>query len=688
MSEQATMADAAGDDVDERRGPPYGVQGVEWCVAAVVAVGVGLLFGRATANGFVELDDLRYVVQNREIHAGLTWETWRWAWRPTSVVLGNWHPLTMLSHALDCQWYGLDPRGHHLTSVLWHAANTALVFLLLVRLTGGRWASLLAALLFGIHPLRVESVAWVAERKDVLSSFFGILALHAYAGLRDRPGVLRLAAVTGLMLLSLLSKPMWVTLPWLLLLMDYWPLGRWGRDGIAGGWSGAQRGGWRAACRRAVPLVVEKLPLWLLAAGFSLLTLWTQQAGVHGEYFPLLARVLAAVVAYADYAGQVFWPARLAVYYPLSERAIEGFLIAGAGLALVSWLAWRQHAARPWLWVGWLWFVVALVPVIGLVKAGSQARADRYTYLPSVGLAVAVAWEWWWWSGSRREHRGLGIVVAVVCVAVLGGLTWRQIGVWRDSRTLFTHALTITGDNVLAEIGLAHALVTDGEADSALAHLDRALELQPGSGRVLASRGFVLAQVGRYDEAREAFEGMLAAGWRGVAERHAYAAMLLESGDDVAAGEQYRAILALDPQDATAHAARHVLRARRMADPYESAEAYQAALAEQSDFGPALAGLAWLWGTASGALPVAAERIVSLAERACRPPEDCDPRRWDVLAAARGAAGDFAGAVAACDRGLAIAQAQGARSPQRAELAAAMEARRRGYARGERYRAE
>lgn len=409
---------------------------------ALVAATLGAYRGVA-GNDFVVYDDDQYVTANPALRDGLTAPAIRWAFVTDHAA--NWHPLTWLSHLLDVQLFGFAPRGHHLMSLALHVAATVLLFLLLRRLTGNALPSLATAALFGLHPAHVESVAWVAERKDVLSTLLGLFAIAAYAGWVRRPSWRRYAALVGLFALGLLAKPMLVTLPFVLLLLDLWPLRRWS---------------WKESLAGLVPRVREKLPLFALAAASCSVTFLVQRGGgavQSADRYPLAIRCQNAAVAYVDYLRQLAWPSDLAVFYPHPGVALSP-LRALASLALLLLLtagAWRLRRSQPAVLVGWLWFLGTLLPVIGLVQVGWQARADRYTYLPSIGLFVALAWGAGALATTPERRTALaaatGAALAACCF-----VTQAQVGYWRDSETLFLRALAVTRENFLAENNLGH----------------------------------------------------------------------------------------------------------------------------------------------------------------------------------------------------------------------------------------
>jgi Flp pilus assembly protein TadD len=421
-------------------------------------------------NGFVEFDDEIYLTNNPAVMAGLTWRGFTWAFLTTHTA--NWHPLTWLAHMTDVQLFGMDPRGHHAVNLALHLANAALLLLFLRGLTGRLGAPLAVALLFALHPLHVESVAWAAERKDLLSTFFGLLAALAHLGWirRRTPPALLLAA--GAYALSLLAKPMLVTLPFLLLLLDWWPLGRFQTAGRGGGWWG-----------RARQAVGEKSLLLLLSAASSVVTYLVQQGGGAvrpGSYYPLPLRAQNAVVSLAAYLRKMVWPSDLAVFYPHPRHSLAAAAVAGAALLLagVTLLAIIRRRRAPHLAAGWFWYLGTMVPVAGLVQVGAQAMADRYTYLPLTGVFLALVW-----SAGRMLPRGWREVLAGLLLAALGVVTWGQVGTWRDNESLFRHALAVTRDNWNAHINLGTTLLRQGRMEEGGRHIQAALEMRPNYGR-------------------------------------------------------------------------------------------------------------------------------------------------------------------------------------------------------------
>ena len=454
----------------------FGSFRIPFTIALLLAIATVLVFAQVGGHEFLYYDDNMYVTENPTVQGGLSWSGLVWAF--TTMQAGNWHPLTWLSHMLDVQLFGLRPGAHHLINVLFHAINTILLFLILSQMTGARWRSAFVAALFAVHPLHVESVAWVAERKDVLSCFFGLMTLWAYVRYSERPGVPRYMWVVLLLALSLLSKPMLVTMPFLLLLLDYWPLGR-----MSGRFQPVSK---LSPARPPVPLVwllVEKIPLFALCAVSSILTVAAQKRSeaMAGLSLGLGLRLANAVVSYVRYLGKTFCPVSLSIFYPYPGAAIPAWQVAGAFLLLLLITAFVLLRLRrfPWLAVGWFWFVGTLVPVIGLVQVGAPSIAARYTYIPLIGIFVMVAWgipellkSW------SVRLRALWAASALVII-VLTFLTWRQIGFWKTHETLFSHALSVTTDNCVAHDSLADYLIRRDDLDGASFHLRETLRLCP-----------------------------------------------------------------------------------------------------------------------------------------------------------------------------------------------------------------
>jgi len=419
-------------------------------------------------NAFINVDDNGYVTENEHIHAGLTPATVRWAL--TTFECENWHPLTWVSHALDWQLFGKNPAGHHYMSVLLHALNAVLLFMLLQSATGFTWRSLTVALLFAVHPVNVESVAWAAERKNVLSMLFFLLAMLAYGWYAQHPSLRRYASVALLFALALMAKPQVITLPFVLLLWDFWPLQRFRTSAAVGTRFKPASIQW---------LILEKLPLLLLSAGDALLTMRAQHNALRSAVkgYPLYARVGNALVSYTRYVGHAFWPLHLSPVYSHPGEALHLWQVVASGAFLAATTALVIASRKRYLLIGWLWFLGILVPMIGIVQVGDQAMADRYAYIPFIGLFWMATWAVAEASESMRvSDRWLAVPV---CLAVAGAaiLTPRQVGYWHDSETLWKYALTVTDRNFIAHSYLAQVLTKEDKHEEAIAEYIQAEQL-------------------------------------------------------------------------------------------------------------------------------------------------------------------------------------------------------------------
>ncbi|HEV2391765.1 MAG TPA: tetratricopeptide repeat protein [Verrucomicrobiae bacterium] len=479
------------------------------CLGALIAWS----FAPLLRAGFIDLDDDLYVTANDHVRAGLAWPSVKWAFSSTEAT--NWHPLTWLAHSLDCQLFGLQPWGHHLMSLLIHGLNAWLVFLLFTRMTGALWRSFFVAALFAIHPLHVESVAWIAERKDVLSTLFFLLTLWAYCRFVEKRrtaegGWLWYGSALLCFVLGLMSKPMLVTLPFVLLLLDYWPFQRGAvrqtqSERPPGSKLSAQSQTW--AWGR---LVLEKLPFFFLSAISRVVTFLVQQKGgavAHVIQLPVSLRLENALVSYARYLGKTVWPADLAIFYPHPGRwSAWSVVFAAAPVFGLTLLAWRSRGRRPYAWVGWLWFLGTLVPVIGLVQVGRQAMADRYTYIPLLGVFVIVAW-------SAQELLGTWHYRSVAWWAAGGALiglcaisTRRQAGYWRDNETLWTHAAAVTRNNFLAYNNLGLVYEKQGRLDEAALEFQEVVRLRPEDAETRGNLANVYCRQGRIERGLAEYE--------------------------------------------------------------------------------------------------------------------------------------------------------------------------------------
>jgi protein O-mannosyl-transferase len=545
-----------------------------WLIALALALVTAALYWPATGHGFVDLDDQLYVSRNPHVKGGLNGQNILWAF--SNLEAGFWHPVTWLSIMADCQLYDLRPWGHHLTSLLLHALSTAVLFLALKRMTGTTWRSAFVAALFGLHPLHVESVAWAAERKDVLSGLFWMLSLWGYSRYvecrrhkaegrsRDskadhRPSVpsntrrvsrftfhVSLFYLLSLLFfaLGLMSKPMVVTLPVILLLLDWWPLQRFSWDDSKGRWTTVAR------------LIWEKVPF--LAAGlvFGVLTIYAEHGvgalGAESRVL-LVGRLQNACLSYAAYLRQTFWPMDLAVFYPY-PKVLPAGLAAGAGVLglMISALVLVKARKAPYLAVGWAWYVVTLLPVIGLIPIGEFSRADRFTYVPLIGVFLMLAW------GACELTRGwrhqASVLAAAGCAVI--GLCFvsarQQLGYWKDSEALFRHALAVTVDNYMAQNCLGSSLDQKGQLDDAIPHYEEATRLQPASAQVHYNLGIALSRKGRLNEAIRQYQEAVRLQPGSTRARNNLGVLLAMTGQLDAAISQFQEVLRLKPDNADA----------------------------------------------------------------------------------------------------------------------------------------
>jgi protein O-mannosyl-transferase len=492
-------------------------------------------------NDFVSFDDPAYVTGNSHVRAGLTWDTVKWAFRSTEQA--NWHPLTWLSHALDYQLFHLRPAGHHYISVLLHAICAVLLFLFLEAATGLAWRSAVVAALFAVHPINVQSVAWASERKNVLCMLFFVLTLLAYRWYAQNPSVQRYGVVGLLFVLGLMSKPMVITLPFVLLLLDYWPLGRTGTPAATEG--------------RGQPwtrLVWEKVPLFALSAASAVITMVAQKAGgaIHNEY-PFWDRLLNAIVSYARYVEKAIWPSRLAAFYPHPDHSLPAWQVATSALLLLSITAMvLMLRKKRYLTVGWFWYLGTMVPVIGLVQAGEQGMADRYAYIPFVGLFIAATWGIADWARARRIPAIYPALAASVAIAGFSVAAHAQIGSWKNSVTLWSHALSVTQGNFVAEDNLGAELMDRGKFQEAMPHFQAAAAINPRDAFSQLNLGVCEKRQGNIQGAVERYETALRLSADSSLRATAFGnlgSIYRAAGDYVRARENYDSSLRLLPDN-------------------------------------------------------------------------------------------------------------------------------------------
>ena len=474
------------------------------CLLLVLATAT--VYYQVVKFDFINFDTDQYVYENSYVMEGLTVGSINWAFH--TMHLSNWHPLTWLSHMLDVEMYGMDAGRHHLTNMLFHIANSLLLFVILKQITVAKWRSAIVAALFALHPLHVESVVWIAERKDLLSTFLGLLAIMSYARYMQRPGIRDYLLTVLFFILSLMAKPMMVTLPFILLLLDYWPLRRFHFDR-----SGTSKGRQKASLSSPISLVIEKIPLFILSAASSIITIHAQNIGGSTASLtavPLQLRIENAVVAYGVYIGEMFWPFNLSIYYPYPDMLpIRKVILCVLLLTVITYFAIRLIKSRPWFLVGWLWYLGTLVPVIGIVQVGGQAMADRYTYIPLIGLFVIIAWGLNDLLAFRSHNKLVLTVISLVLVGCLSAVTWNQVGYWKSSETVFKHALAVTENNLIAHNNLGSALAAAGRQNEAYVHFSSALKINPKFVHANVNIGVELLRQGRLDEAISQFIGAL-----------------------------------------------------------------------------------------------------------------------------------------------------------------------------------
>ena len=497
--------------------------------------GTAALYVPALKNGFVNYDDPAYVTQNPQVAEGLTARSLAWAFASTAEA--NWHPLTWISHMLDVQAFGMSPEGHHAQSVFWHAVNVVLLFLLLTKATGFAGRSAVVAALFAAHPLNVESVAWIAERKTVLCTFFFLLALGAYGWYAKRPRADRYLLVAIVFALALIAKPMAITLPFALLLIDFWPLQRFPATSFE-------------------RLSIEKIPLFLLSVGSAVITVYAQRAGGavgSDQLLPLPIRCKNAIFSYWIYLQKAVWPSRLAVFYPHPEASLELWKVVAAAVVLIGITAlfWRLRQRR-YLMVGWLWFLGTLVPVIGIVQVGRQAWADRYAYIPLWGLFVIAVWLASAAANRFSLSRAAQVAVASAVLLACSVATHIQIGYWRNSYALFTHAIEVTQANPIAEGNLGSALMEMGRPDLAQAHLERAIQLMPTLAAAHYNLGMLWHRENELEKAAAEYQlaARYASDQREAPQSHNNLGVLLsQTGRKDEAAAQFTQAISANPQE-------------------------------------------------------------------------------------------------------------------------------------------
>jgi tetratricopeptide (TPR) repeat protein len=658
---------------------------------AILAICAGLVamiwavYGQTLRADFVNYDDNTYIYENPGIVGGLSWRGIAWAF--THTYSSNWHPLTWISHMLDCQLYGLKASGHHFTNVLLHSATTVMLFIVLRGVTGARWRSAFATVLFAVHPLHVESVAWISERKDVLSGLFFVLTLGAYVRYARRPSIKAYLLVAFLFGLGLMSKSMLVTMPFVLLLVDFWPLRRFTAS---------------SSTRR---LLAEKIPLGILATASCVATLIAQNGVISRiEQLPVSWRVTNAFVSYVLYIGQMIWPTRLAPFYPHLQSEIQTWQVALSILLVcsITLAALILCETRPYVLTGWLWYAGMLVPVIGIIQVGLQAHADRYTYLPQIGLYLVVVWGVADIASQSRLGRQISTISAVVAVVIFTWLAWLQTTYWHDSERLWKRALAVTEHNDVAHILLGDIFMRRGQVTKAVSEFRAALQVRPDSSYAEDYLGMALFRGGQIDEAIDHLKAALRLMPDHPTAHFDLANAFFQKGDLDAAITQYQQELLLKPPDIRGgftqpdYAATHYNLANcyvrngdfqlaikeykealelsprnpgvhnnlavallQIGKTQEAVAQWEEVLRIQSDNTDAQGNLAWVLATSSDRSIRNGRQALDLAQRAQQRLGRNSPQLFRVLAAAYAEDGNFPEAITAAQKGLDLATAQG-----------------------------
>jgi tetratricopeptide (TPR) repeat protein len=566
------------------------------------------VFGQTFNHQFINYDDPLYVYDNPHVRAGVSWSGIEWAF--THIHAQNWHPLTTISHMVDCQLFGVNSEPQHLVNVFWHSVAAILLFILLAQMTDDVWASGFVAAVFAIHPLRVESVAWIAERKDVLSGFFFMATLLAYVRWARQRTLSRYLTMSILLACGLMSKPMLVTTPIVLLLIDYWPLHRLEKSTVA-------------------KLLIEKIPLFALSIGSVFATLWAQNFALGAtQFLPLKWRITNAVFSYFEYVRQMFWPVDLIPFYVHPENRLELWRLAIAILFLiaVTGIAFIRRRQNPYLIVGWLWYLAMLVPVIGIVQVGLQGHADRYSYLPQIGLDIALVWLACDLTKSLPAQKIILSSVGGLVIGALSFLSAKQITYWRDTETLWRHTLAVTPESDVAQTGLGGILFVRGQIDEAIAHYEQALHLRDGN--VAAHFGLARALAAQQKIDPAIF--------------HLRKALQIQP-DYVAASNDLGVLFA----------SKGSIR--------EAIAAWRQTLSFDSDNADAANDIAWVRSTAVDADLRDGAEALELVQRAIRGGGE-NPVVLRTLAAAQAESGQFAQAVATAERGETLAGKRGDRA--------------------------
>lgn len=601
-----------------------------------------LVYWPVNNHQFITYDDGEYVNNNPHVRQGLTIRGISWAF--TSFHSANWHPVTWLSHMVDCQLYGMNPGRHHLTNLIFHIANTLLLCLVLFRMSGKIRQSAFVAALFALHPLHVESVAWISERKDVVSTFFWMLTLLSYAWYAEKPGLNRYLPALIFFILGLMSKPMLVTLPFVLLLLDYWPLGR-----ISHGAGRLSHNKDQEKKRTLfLPLILEKIPFFILAAASCIVTFFAQKgegALYSIQLLPLKVRISNALFAYTGYMGKMFWPFKLSCFYPF--QSISVWQVAGSIVLLgfITLFVIKCIKNHPWLAFGWLWYIGTLVPVIGLVQVGAQSMADRYTYIPLIGIFIMISWggPYLVYKACHGNQYAAKMTIATITALMLTfvtAITCIQVRYWKNSIILFERAIEVTVDNYVAHYCLGNALIAQNKFSKAALHYSEALKIKPHNARLLRELGLALAQQEDFDTAIQYFSEALHIDPLNADVHSNLGNALAMKGYFDKAALHFNKALKINPDHADAHNNLGLVLTKQ-GKIQAAVSHYAEALRVQPNYLKSLNNLAWLFATHKNPEIRNGARAVTLAEHACNITGYKQPAVMDILAAAYAEAGNF-----------------------------------------------
>jgi tetratricopeptide (TPR) repeat protein len=628
----------------------------KYIVCLFLVVTTLIVYWQVPKYEFLNYDDDLYITQNYHVKAGLNMSGLIWSFTSGTMVSNYWHPLTWLSHMLDYSLYGMNAGGHHMTNLLFHIANTLLLFFVLKRMTSDKWKSAFVSALFALHPLHVESVAWVAERKDVLSTFFWFLTMMAYCRFVEKPILTRYFTLLLFFVLGLMSKPMLVTLPFVLLLMDFWPFGRLQLGQVI------NTANPQIQKASIFYLIWEKAPLFLLTAGASVAAYITQKKGgalPRMDFTLFKIQIANALVSYVSYIKKMIWPSQLAVFYP-HPGTLPISKSVGAGILLITLTVfvvyfWRRF---PYLTVGWFWYVGTLVPVIGLVKVGSFAMADRYTYVPLIGLFIVIAWFVPDLVAVRSHRKVLLATFAMLYLSVLMAFTWKQVRHWENSIALFNHTLSVTTKNYLAHMKLGEALAEQNKNAEAIRHYFEALRINPDFALVHFNLGNIYAGQGNTEDAVYYYNEALQKNPDFAKAHNNLGNTMAKEGDVDAAVYHYKEALKINPD----YAGVYYNLGRIAANQGETDDAilyYRKASLLNPLMTEALYNLAWIFATHEKKRFRNGAEAVNLAQKLCKITQYNQPLAFDALAAAYAETGQFDAAVSTAQKALGLALAYG-----------------------------